>query len=561
MKKVRQKHRRSWTWLSSLGLVLGVGLLSPVTAAERVFVTYSFIELAIPVSDLEIYAREGRLTPTLKSYSKYLKPEQLEDLRGALQRKVELSPQVVSQFLYTPTGERLLLQASDLIKTKSQGSNIQALRSALILAANDEAGLTALSLFRHYPDSGIQLDVAKGLEVLKAVQKIVRDNNSAIAAVSRQAEIESQETAPNRIETLLPLRKSGIFKWDVYSMALEDNRPQRLELTGKPRSYPADIYVPRSNTASNATVPLVVISHGLGSDRAAFRYFAEHLASHGYLVAIPEHPGSSNRQIEALFDGKAADVSQPSEFLDRPLDVSFLIDELLRAPAGNDPYRGRVNPDAIGVMGQSFGGYTALALAGATFDFAKLKKDCEVKSTASFNISLLLQCQVLQLPEKTYALADPRIKGIIAVNPLASLFGEAGMQAVRIPTMVVSGSADTIAPPLAEQIEPFTWLPEADKQLILIEGATHFSTLDALRDREQLFVTPKELVGKTPEVARTYMRSVGLAFMDTYLKKQADAAVMISPSSIQAQSIYPLPLLGINQLTAADLERMRNALW
>ncbi len=561
MKKVRQKHRRAWTWLSSLGLVLGVGLLSPVTAAERVFVTYSFIELAIPVSDLEIYAREGRLTPTLKTYSKYLKPEQLEDLRGALQRKVELSPQVVSQFLYTPTGERLLLQASDLIKTKSKGSNIQALRSALILAANDEAGLTALSLFRHYPDSGIQLDVAKGLEVLKAVQKLVRDTNSAIAAVSWQAEIESQATAPNRIETLLSLRKPGIFKWDVYSMALEDKRPQRLALTGKPRNYPADIYVPRSNAASNTTVPLVVISHGLGSDRTAFRYFAEHLASHGYLVAVPEHPGSSNRQIEALFDGKAADVSQPSEFLDRPLDVSFLIDELLRAPAGNDPYRGRVNPDAIGVMGQSFGGYTALALAGATFDFAKLKKDCEVKSTASFNISLLLQCQVLQLPEKTYALADPRIKGIIAVNPLASLFGEAGMQAVRIPTMVVSGSADTIAPPLAEQIEPFTWLPEADKQLILIEGATHFSTLDALRDREQLFVTPKELVGKTPEIARTYMRSVGLAFMDTYLKQQADAAAFISPSSIQAQSIYPLPLLGINQLTAADLERMRNALW
>ena len=38
------------------------------------------------------------------------------------------------------------------------------------------------------------------------------------------------------------------------------------------------------------TFPLVLISHGSGGSHLAYRTLAAHLARHGFVVAIPDHP-------------------------------------------------------------------------------------------------------------------------------------------------------------------------------------------------------------------------------------------------------------------------------
>jgi predicted dienelactone hydrolase len=544
--------------LSTSFLLASVSALS-TTAAERVYANYGFIELALPVADLEVYAREGRLSPKLQTYAKYLKPDQLENLREALKTRIELSSQVVSQFLYTPTGEKLLERATTLVKPKSQLSGIQALRSAMILASSDTQGLTILSLLRHYPDTAIQLDVSQGIEVFQGIRKLVQQTNNSVTLVQQQSDMAARDSTSARIADLVALRKSGTFTWTVIPLQLTDNRPERLQATGKPRLYGADIYLP--NLSRSLPLPIAVLSHGLGSGRTALKYFAEHLASHGYVVAVPEHPGSSNQQIEALLDGKAADVSNPTEFLDRPLDVSYLLDELSRLSQTDARFKERLNLNEVGVMGQSFGGYTALALAGAQIDFNRLQQDCALQ-TKSLNISLLLQCQAQQLPRKNYRLRDPRVKAALAVNTIAgSVFGPEGFKSIQTPVMMISGSADSIAPPLAEQIEPFTWLPGVEKRLVLIDGATHFSALDELQPGERAFMTPKELIGRTPDVARTYMRALGLAFFQIYVKQQPNAGIFLSPASIQAQSMHPLLLRGVTELSPEGLAQIKNSLW
>ncbi|HEY9827356.1 MAG TPA: alpha/beta hydrolase [Stenomitos sp.] len=559
MKKVSQKRVLKLGCLSGFGLALTLWA-SVATAAERVYANYGFIEIALPVADLEVYAREGRLSPTLKTYAKYLKPAQLQDLREALKTRIELSSQVISQFLYTPTGEKLLERASTLVQSKSKGSSVQALRSAMILAAGDPKGLTVLSLLRNYPEAGIQLDVSQGISVFQSIRQLVQQTNRSIALVQQRSDLAARSTKSARLTDLISLRKPGTFAWDVLSLDLVDNRPQRLKISGHARQFSADIYVPK--LARSLPMPIIAISHGLGSGRASFKYFAEHLASHGYVVAVPEHPGSSNRQIEALLDGKASDVSNPTEFLDRPLDVSYLLDQLAQMNQTDERFKGRLNLDQVGVMGQSFGGYTALALAGAQLNFPRLQNDCGPQQLSkSLNVSLLLQCQANQLPAQPYTLRDTRVKAAIAVNPVAnSVFGPEGMKTVQAPTMIVSGSADSIAPPLSEQIEPFTWLPDISKTLLLIDGATHFSCIDELQPAERVFVTPKELIGRTPDVARIYMRALGLAFFQTHVKYQPNASVFLTPASIQAQSIQPLLLRGVSSLSPADLERIKNAL-
>ncbi len=48
-------------------------------------------------------------------------------------------------------------------------------------------------------------------------------------------------------------------------------------------------------------------------------------------------------------------------------------------------------------MGQSFGAYTALALAGAKINFEQLKQDY-LPQAQYLNPSLFLQCRALELP-------------------------------------------------------------------------------------------------------------------------------------------------------------------
>ncbi|MDQ2883487.1 MAG: hypothetical protein M3Y48_20590 [Actinomycetota bacterium] len=56
--------------------------------------------------------------------------------------------------------------------------------------------------------------------------------------------------------------------------------------------------------------PLVVISHGTGSSRLLYRRLAAHLARHGFIVAMPEHP-LSNRNHNTLAGSRSNLANRP----------------------------------------------------------------------------------------------------------------------------------------------------------------------------------------------------------------------------------------------------------
>ena len=101
--------------------------------------------------------------------------------------------------------------------------------------------------------------------------------------------------------------------------------------------------------------PLVAFSHGNGGIRFQSIFYCEHLASHGYVVAAPDHLGNTFVDYDDDLTARAP--------IDRPLDISFVIDQLLDlSDAGLDPVPGTLNPAQIGVTGHSFGGYTSLVV-------------------------------------------------------------------------------------------------------------------------------------------------------------------------------------------------------
>jgi predicted dienelactone hydrolase len=91
------------------------------------------------------------------------------------------------------------------------------------------------------------------------------------------------------------------------------------------------------------------------------------------------------------------DSLQAIEFVNRPLDIRFLLDELARKNAAE--LQGRLQMERVGVLGHySFGGYTALALAGATVDFNLVQQRCAPDAKLTMiDTAALLQCRVLEL--------------------------------------------------------------------------------------------------------------------------------------------------------------------
>ncbi len=99
--------------------------------------------------------------------------------------------------------------------------------------------------------------------------------------------------------------------------------------------------------------PLVMLSHGRGSNGLSYAWFAQTLASHGYIVAAPYHWRANT------YDSTVAYLA--NMLWQRPVDISLDIDFLL----GDPLWSKYVDPDRIGAAGHSQGGFTALWLGGA----------------------------------------------------------------------------------------------------------------------------------------------------------------------------------------------------
>jgi len=515
---------------------------APALGAERIYVTYGPIEVSVPIESLAVFAKEGQIDSNLDGFARYANESQLAEIRRALQAKADISQVTIAQFLYTPQGEVLLRRLGRLIQTKARQPGFYAIRAALILAASDPEGLTIVNVLRKFPTYGIRIDIARGLGIANELTSLINRSNQTIAGVAQLSEAQAalQSTIPPavRLQPQLP----GPYTWKKSSVTLTS--PNR------DRTFNMDIYLPQR---SPQPAPVVVISHGLGSDRIAFQYLAKHLASYGFAVAVPEHPGSNAQQIQNLVTGRTNELAEPAEFINRPLDIKDLLDYLTKLSTTDPAYQGQLDLQRVGVIGQSFGGYTALALAGAGINFAQLENDCELENE-TWNLSLLLQCRARGLERNQYNFNDPRIKAAIAINPIvSSILGETNLSQIKIPVMLIAGSADTVAPALLEQIQPFTWLTSPNKYLVLMNNGTHFSTIE--ESPQSLFLPPAEAIGPEPALARRYVSGLSLAFMESYLNNKSNFRPYLQPSYALSISEDTLGLRILRSLTPQQLQQ------
>ncbi|MEM8828131.1 MAG: alpha/beta hydrolase [Cyanobacteria bacterium P01_G01_bin.19] len=546
---------RLWSYIrkGSLAAIFGMSLwgwgIKPARGAENIILNYGALEFSVSVDSLETFAKTGTLSGALKSYADFLTPEQLEQLQVGLITDADFSHLAIAQFLYSYQGEKILDRASRVIKTQARQPGFYAMRSALILAAADRenGGLNPLNILKKFPTKTLRIDSSQGFELFKDLSRVVQKNSQAIAAVEQAALTEKlTETELVPQERDLNLLFSGGIPYRKESLIMRDNQQEYPSGKQRNRVFPTDLYLPKTSR-SGALLPLIVISHGLGSDLTTFDYLAKHLVSQGFAVAVPEHPGSSASQIESLLTGLVSDVTPPEELIDRPLDIKFLLDRLA------ENYGDRIDTNNVGAIGQSFGAYTTLALAGAPWNWDTLATDCDDIEN-SWNLSLLIQCLAWQIPVEDTAieLKDERVTAAIAINPLtSSIFGQESLSKIDIPLMIVSGSADPVTPALPEQIVPFTWLTTSAKYLALLKGGTHFSTLN---ESAGSIPIPETAIGPDPEIAQAYIKQLGLAFFGTYIQKQPKYASYLNSEYARAIGKPEMPLSLIRNLDPQSLK-------
>ncbi|MEM9005182.1 MAG: hypothetical protein AAGE59_16880 [Cyanobacteria bacterium P01_F01_bin.86] len=267
---------------------------------------------------------------------------------------------------------------------------------------------------------------------------------------------------------------------------------------------------------------------------------------------MPEHIGSNKAYQEDLARGLTQESFEAMEFVNRPLDIRFLLDTLEQLNATD--FQGRLQLEQVGVVGHSFGGYTALVSAGATVDIDRLQEQCDIEADIEpdkVNIALLLQCRILELEASSNAiqqltdgsLADERVGLVIALAPVSNLFGASGVGKIQVPVVLLGGASDVASPVALEQLVTFQGLTTAQKYLYLGENLSHTPELTRLA----LNITnPNRNIADnfdaTAELFSNLVVSLSIAHGRVYLQDDESYRPYLTAAYVEANSVEPFNL-------------------
>ena len=532
--------------------IAGLAMLapSPGLSAEVINVTLRSISFDIPLSDLELLADQGKVSTNLSFVEIASQPGQIESLRALLRTRFDLNPTALSQFLALPEGDILLARIGSLLlddaasDTADTSSNAELLQETILTASVHRDGLSLINLVRQYPRERLVLDVGQVLALVSENSDFYIRRPEIIRAIQDQANLDRIPPSPQA-----DLTQNGPFTWR--------KQPLTFRTPGRPSFSFADLYLPQpanrklGNRQVEAKTPLVILSHGLGSNRRTLAYLAEHLASYGYAGLVLEHSETSSDRFNRFLSGMAAPPSA-SELLLRPKDVSAALDHLTER-AKHNPNLAGLDLANVGIAGQSLGAYTALATGGAQINRAQLESYCpEEISRFTLNISIPLQCRILDLPSETdLTTQDTRIKAVLAINPLTSqIFGQAGIERLDVPVMVVSSSDDYVAPALPEQLQPFSWFKTTHKYLLLAHKGTHFSFIGDDGTNE-VVALPEGLLGPSGKLAQPGLQAMGLAFFNRHLRGNAEYSAYLNQTYVDSLRRSPIDYSLVEDLPAS----------
>ena len=235
--------------------------------------------------------------------------------------------------------------------------------------------------------------------------------------------------------------------------------------------------------ATSGPFPLVVVIHGITGVGMSYAPWGAHLASYGFVVIAADYDTGLSGPPDAGVD--LTDRGPILILYTRPANVVRVIGfaDALTAPGGK--LAGVIDTSRIGVWGHSTGGTTALQAAGAQIDFKELDDWCAANQTETYGES----CQFVSHEQRIATLYgaanafagplppiwDSRVAALALAAPGGELhvFGDTGIAAVNVPTLVMVGTADTYVKPAINALWSYDAISSQEKSLAVFDGGEH----------------------------------------------------------------------------------------
>ncbi|MFB8790610.1 MAG: hypothetical protein U7123_17600 [Potamolinea sp.] len=289
---------------------------------------------------------------------------------------------------------------------------------------------------------------------------------------------------------------SEVTNVGIDNITLKDER--------RNRELPVRVYYPQES----GSFPVIIFSHGTGGSKESFSYLGKFWASCGYVCLHPTHFGSDFSLLQKIGLQTLLEITnQPEASLERPQDISFLIDSLSELEQQIPALAGKINQSFIGVSGHSSGAYTTMLVAGATIEMPGGKAASVGK--------------------------DDRAWVFLPISPPGTNrlgLNDCSWDKIAAPVMSVSGTKDQgwEGEPPRWRMEAFKYMRPGDKYHVLIKEAHHFSFDPDLSTGRKPFQrinrinniaqrqNPLELERKM--LIKSYLKTASIAFWDAYLK-------------------------------------------
>ncbi len=535
----RRRHNRLLSALvAAMAGVAGVGypLINPpmVQSAERIEIRVTGpLILNLSVESLATFAETGEITREFRPYAQLLGDEALDDLQRLLRVSFPLDVTTTSHLSYSPLGRDVLTNLGKVIQFLPGENGLVGLRAAVINAAAQAGpdGWTLIDAMRAFPTESIDISLRGLLDLQRELSVYLSDNRAFVKAIQAQAEAEIAGQSELGLSQLPDLSQPGPYAVSRQTITVT-NPALRQTTRGLTVNYDfdVDVYLPEGITTP---APVVVVSHGFGAVKEDFIFLNQHLASYGYAIMAPDHVGSDLQFRQAFLGGRLNTLLSPIEFVNRPREISFLIDQLERLVADSPTWDSQLDLDRIAVIGDSLGSSTVMALAGAELSQPRIADQCD-QDQLILNFSLYIQCSARFLPPTTFDLTDDRIKAAIAAHNLGTaLYSPESLAEISIPLLMVSGSADIVAPVVVEQILPFRAMQQPSRYLSLLHVGTHFSSKPP---GEGAGDVPDILTGAYRDIGAAYYKTLATAFLGAHLRDQPDYLPYLSAAYARALS-------------------------
>lgn len=223
---------------------------------------------------------------------------------------------------------------------------------------------------------------------------------------------------------------------------------------------------------AQAPYPLVVFSVGLAGFRQQNSYLPEHLASYGIVVVSGDPRG------ETLFGEFWAGAAT------RQIDPQRMIAYADELTAPGSEWAGLIDTEHIATAGHSSGGWAALAGGGAQIDFSWCAANPDLVNEGTnctqfpaHQDEIAAMLGLASTPETLWpATHDPRVDAVIALAPDGDIWGAdfEGVAVMKVPTMVMGGSGDTVLIPELTSYPIYEHLGSSNKSFVVLENADHW---------------------------------------------------------------------------------------